>query len=294
MDAHSIHVLEYRKIIDRLVAHTSNGLGREFAQQLEPLPYPETVIRRLQETREARELRDSDSSFPLGGIHDIRETAERARIQTRLSGHELLTVMHTVSAGRRLRMFLLNRQEKAPLLAEMASNLPILQIIESRIEHAVSEAGDVRDSASPELGRLRSAIKIASARLNDRLQSILSSDRTRTYIQDSVVTVREGRYCIPVKAEYAKSFGGIVHDASQSGATVFIEPAAVVELGNELKQLNIKAEQEIDRILRELSALVGSYYNEIQSLISILGHMDVIHAKAILSEEMDAIEPKLN
>src|SRR5215467_7046783 len=115
MDAHSLHVLEYRKVLDRLVAHTSNGIGREFAAQLEPLPYPETVVRRLQETREARFLRDHDSGLPLGGIHDIRSTVERARIETRLTTHELLNVMQTVSSARRLRMYLLNRQEKAPL-----------------------------------------------------------------------------------------------------------------------------------------------------------------------------------
>ena len=294
MDAHSLHILEYKKVLDRLVTHTSNGIGREFARQLEPLPYPETVTRRLQETREARELRDNDSGLPLGGIHDIRATAERARIQTRLTGHELLTVMHTAGAARRMRQFLLNRQEKVPLLAEMATNLPILQIVESRIESSISESGDVRDSASPELGRLRSAIKVASARLTDRLQSILSSERVRTFIQDGVITVREGRYCIPVKAEYAKAFGGIVHDASQSGATVFIEPQGTVDLGNELKQLHIKEEQEVSRILGDLGGLVGSFYDELQRVISILGHLDVIHAKAVLAEEMDGIEPKLN
>ena len=106
--------------------------------------------------------------------------------------------------------------------------------------------------------------------------------------------MREGRYCIPVKAEYAKAFGGIVHDASQSGATVFIEPQGTVDLGNELKQLNIKEEQEVSRILGELGGLVGSFYDEMQRVISILGHLDVIHAKAILAEEMDGIEPKLN
>ncbi len=294
MDAHSLHILEYAKIIHRLAAHTSNGIGREFARQLEPLPYPETVTRRLQETREARDLRDNDSGLPLGGIQDIRETAERARIQTRLTGFEMLGVMHTVAAGRRLRVYLLNRQAKAPLLAEMATNLPILQIVENRIEGSISEAGEVRDSATPELGRVRSAIKVTHNRLNDRMQSILSGERYKTFIQDSVVTVREGRYCIPVKAEYARAFGGIVHDASQSGATVFIEPAVAVELGNELKQLSIKEEQEVDRILRDLSGLIGSYYDELQRLISILGHMDVIHAKAILAEEMGGIEPKLN
>ncbi len=294
MDAHSLHVLEYRKVLDRLVAHTSNGIGREFARQLEPLPYPETVTRRLQETREARDLRDHDSGLPLGGIHDIRDTAERARIETRLTPHELLNVMHTVSASRRMRVYLLNRQEKYPLLGEMATNLPVLQLLEQRITDSIGENAEVRDSASPELGRLRSQIKIVHARLTDRLQGILGSERYRTFIQEGVITLREDRYCIPVKAEYARAFGGIVHDSSQSGATVFIEPAQTIELGNELKQANIKEEQEIDRLLRDLGALTGSFYNELQSMISILGHLDVIHAKAILAEEMGATEPALN
>ena len=294
MDAHSLHVLEYRKVLDRLITHTTNGIGREFAEQLEPLPYPETVTRRLQETREARELRDRDSGIPLGGIRDIRTTAERARIESRLTPHELLEVMHTVSAGRRMRMYLLHRQEKCRLLAEMATNLPILQLLEQRIENSIAESADVKDSASPELGRLRSQIKISTHRLNDRLQGLLASERTKTFIQEFVVTVREGRYCIPVKAEYAKAFGGIVHDSSQSGATVFIEPAQTLELGNEIKQLTIKEEQEVERILRELSGMVGSYYEELQRMASILGHLDVIHAKAVLAEEMGATEPKLN
>jgi DNA mismatch repair protein MutS2 len=294
MDAHSLHVLEYKKVLDRLVAHTSNGIGREFASQLEPLPYPETVTRRLQETREARFLRDHDSGLPLGGIHDIRATVERARIEMRLTPHELLDVMQTVSSARRLRIYLLNRQEKSPLLAEMAANLPVLQMVEQRIADCISEGAEVRDSASPELARIRSQLKVVHSRLMDRLQSLLSSDKYRPYIQEFVITLRGDRYCIPVKAEYAKAFGGIVHDSSQSGATVFIEPQGAVDLGNELKQLAIKEEQEVDRILYELAALVGSYYDELQRLISILGHVDVIHAKAILAEEMGAAEPALN
>jgi DNA mismatch repair protein MutS2 len=294
MDAHSLHVLEYRKVIDRLIAHTSNGIGREFALQLEPLPYPETVLRRLQETREARLLRDSGSGIPLGGIHDIRETAERARINMRLTPHELLDVQHTAEAGRRIRLYLLNRQETVPILAEMASNLPILSILEQKIAGCIAESAEVRDSASPELGRIRGQLKVVHSRLNDRLQGILGSEKYRTYIQEFVVTVREGRYCIPVKAEYARAFGGIVHDSSQSGATVFIEPAQTNDLGNELKQLAIKDEQEVDRILYDLTASVGRAYDELQRLISIVGHIDVIHAKAILAEEMGASEPQVN
>ncbi len=294
MDLHSLRILEYHRVLERLIAHTSNGIGREFASQLEPLPYPETVVRRLSETREARHLREHDSGIPLGGIRDIREALERARIQTQLSGYELLEVMHTAGASRRVRVYLLNRREKIPMLAEMATNLPILQLLEQRVEACIAEGGDVRDSASPELGRIRSAIKTATNRLNDRLQGILSGERHKTHIQEFVITVREGRYCVPVKAEAARAFGGIVHDSSQSGATVFIEPAQTVELGNELKQLAVKDEQETSRILRELSSMVGSYGEELQRMVSILGHLDVIHAKAILAEEMDGTEPALN
>ena len=276
------------------MAHTSCSLGREFASQLEPLPYPETVVRRLQETREARELRDHDTGMPLGGIRDIREVLERARIGTMLVPQELLDVMHTTAAGRRLRIFLVNRREKYQLLAEMASNIPILQLIETKIDTSISEGGTVRDSASAELGKIRSAVKVAQNRLNDRLQGVLANEKYKTFIQEFVVTIREGRYCIPVKHEYARAFGGLVHDASASGATVFIEPTQAIDLGNELKQLAIKEEQEVFRILGELAGLVGSYYTELQSMVSILGHLDVIHAKAALAEEMDAVEPKLN
>lgn len=293
MDAHSLSILEYRQVIEKLMAHTSNGIGREFASELMPLPYPETVVRRLQETREARHLRDEGGGIPLGGIKDVRETLERARIETRLSPTELLDLMHTTGAARRLRQFLLNRREECPMLGEMGTNLPVMQIVEQRINECISEGGDVRDSASPELARVRSTLKITHNRLNDRLQSLLSSDKSK-YVQESVITIREGRYCIPVKAEYAKLFGGIVHDASSSGATVFIEPASTVDLGNEYKQLQLKEEQEVDRILRDLSRLVGSYYDEMQRMVSILGHLDVIHAKAVLAEEMQATEPTLN
>jgi len=294
MDAHSLHVLEYRRVLDRLVEHTSNDIGKEFAAQLEPLPYPETVLRRLQETREARALRDGDSGLPLGDIHDIRGVIARARVGTRLVPREMLDAMHTAAAGRRMRMYLLNRRDKYPLLAEMATNIPVLQILEQRIGDAVGEGAEVRDSASPELARFRREIKAAQARLNDRLQGILGSEKYRTFIQELVVTLREGRYCIPVKAEFARAFGGIVHDQSQSGATVFIEPAQTTELGNALKQLAIQEEMEVDRILCELSALIGRHSDDLGRMVSILGHLDVIHAKAILAEKRSATEPGLN
>ncbi len=294
MDAHSLRVLEYERVIEMLADCTSCSLGREFALQLEPLPFPESVLRRLQETREARMLRDQSGGIPLGGIYDLREILERARIGTRLAGIELVRTRYTVEAARRMRQHLLNRRDLVPVLAELAGNLPAPPLLESRVESALNETGDVKDTASPELGRVRASRKQVQARLSDRLQSIVSSEQYKTYIQDSVITLREGRYCIPVKAEYARAFGGLIHDSSASGATVFMEPAAVVELGNELKQLAIREEQEIDRILRELSAMVAGHYADLVRMLSILGHMDVIHAKAVLAERMQAVEPALN
>lgn len=294
MDIHTLHILEYSSILELLSAHTTNSIGRDFAAQLEPVSYPETVVRRLQETREARDLRDMDGGMPLGGVYDIRSALDRARIETQLTGREIVEVRYTLEAARRLRSHLLNRRERAPLLAEMAANLPVLSPVESRIESGLNDTGEVKDSASPELARLRSQIKVNQNRLTDRLQSILSSERYKSYIQDGVITLREDRYCIPVKTEYAKAFGGIVHDASQSGATVFIEPEGTVELGNTLKQMVVQEQHEVSRILRELSALIGSYHQELQKMVSILGHLDVIHAKAILAEEMMASEPILN
>ncbi|MCS6776915.1 MAG: endonuclease MutS2 [Chloroherpetonaceae bacterium] len=294
MDEHSLRVLEYHRIIERLMQHTSNRIGRDFARDLLPLPYPETVTRRLQETREARLLRETDSGLPLGGIHDIRDLLERARIGTRLAPHELLAVRDTVSAGKRLRQYLLNRQEKVPLLAETASNIPVLNLIEQRISDCISDGGEVRDTASPELARVRNQWKVTSARLQDRLHALLNNERYRPMVQEAVITMREGRYCIPVKAEFARAFGGIVHGASSSGATVFLEPHQTVELGNTLKQLQLQEEQEVERILRDLSGLVGSFHDEGQRLASLLGHLDVVHARAILAAEMDASEPRLN
>ncbi len=294
MDEHSLKVLEYNRVIERLAAHASTTIGREFVLELMPLPYPETVLRRLQETREARLLRDSEGGLPLGGLHDLRDTLESARIGVRLAGMELVRVRHTVESARRLRMHLLNRAAKTPLLAQMASNLPLLPLLESRIETCLSESGEVKDSASPELGRIRSQQKTMQARLTDRLQSILTSERYKTFIQDGVVTVREGRYCIPVKAEFARAFGGIVHDTSASGATVFMEPVAAVELGNELRQLAVQEEQEVGRIMRELAGLVAGSYDLLQQMLSITGHLDVIHCRALLAEEMSGIEPALN
>src|SRR5437762_2915259 len=206
MEDHSLKVLEYRKVLDRLAAHTSNSMGREAALSLAPSATPEIVSRRLQETTEALSLLRLENGMPLGGIHDIREAIARAAIASMLSPRELLDVAATAGAARRLKTYLVKKIEACPLLAEMAGNIPVSQEIESRVNESIADSAEVRDSATPELARVRSQLKIVQARLRDRLNSILTSEKYRPYIQEPIITVREGRYCIPVKSESRTQF----------------------------------------------------------------------------------------
>lgn len=294
MDAHTLRVLEFRKVLDRLAAHCTNAMGREAALALVPASFPEIVARRLQETREARGLIDLESGMPLGGIHDVREPVEQAAVGSRLAPIDLLDVAHTMGAARRLKVYLQKRGEACPLLAEIAGNIPMLPMMEQKIEESIADNGDVRDSATPELSRIRSQLKISHSRLMEKLNSILGSEKYKTFIQEPIITLREGRYCIPVKAENRVQLGGIVHDASASGATVFVEPAASVELGNQLKELAVKEEQEVARILARLTAMVQAAANDLRALLGLMANLDLANAKALLAGEMDASEPRMN
>ena len=294
MDTNTLRVLEYSRVLERLAAHCSNSMGREAALELEPSVFPEVVARRLQETREARFLLDNDNGIPLGGIHNIRETVEHAAINYPLSTREMLDVAFTVSAARRLKNYLLKRTDTVPLLCEIAGNIPPLINLDTRIEQAIADNGEVKDSATPELGKTRTDLRITHSRLMDRLNSMISSDRYRSYIQDPIITLREGRYCISVKSENKAQFGGIIHDASASGATVFLEPGSCVEIGNHLRELGVHEEQEIARILARLTALIGDASNDLRSLCHLLQNLDVANAKALLAIDMHAVEPIIN
>lgn len=294
MDPHSLRVLEFQAIRERLVAHTSFTLGRERAEALQPQT-DEALVARLQaETTEAARLLDAPGAVSLGGLHDLRPHIKAAAVRGMLEPHALLEVLDTLQAGRKLRAYLLHRQEAAPALAEWARRIGEYPFIEAAIEEAIDASGEVRDEASPLLARLRKEIRTLRARMLDRLQSILRSPAHRDHIQDPVITTRDGRYCIPVKSEYRTAFGGLVHDQSSSGATVFMEPTSVVELGNELRQVELKERAEVERILRELTAQVGQRAEDLTESIHALGELDFIFARGKLSHAMDAVEPVLN
>lgn len=291
MDAHSLKVLELPRVLGRLASHTTNAMGREAALALAPSAHLEIVARRLQETREARYLRDREAGLPLGGIRDVRETVARAAVEQQLTPSELSDVAQTVASARRMKAYLFQRADACPLLAEIASNMPVPPGLETRIQECIGDNGEVKDTASPELARVRSDKKATHARLLERLNNVLASDRYRPLVQEPIITEREGRYCVPVKAEHRSQFGGIVHDVSTSGATVFVEPGPCIDLGNRLKELAVKEEQEVSRILNRLTDLVGRSADDLRRLMMILANLDVAHARAVLAEEMGATEP---
>lgn len=294
MDAHSLKVLEFADIVSMLRERTACPLGDDVARQLLPSSDPLAISEGQQETSEARLILQEEGSFPLGGIHDIRVQVTKAAMDAILDPSELLSIAETLGSGRRLRAFIQKRADRCPRLMAIAANIGQFPRIEESVNDCISDTGEIRDTASPELANVRSRLKSTHSRLMDKLHSIIHSSEFRTMIQDPVVTQRGDRYCIPVKSEYRHAFHGIVHDSSASGATVFIEPASVIEMGNDLKELAAREQHEIERILQRLSGLVKASAADIQSTLDALGHLDFVSAKARLSCDMDACEPKLN
>jgi len=294
MDAHSLKTLEYDQVLSLLRERTSCQLGDDLARQLLPTADLVAITKAQRETSEAKAIIREEGGLPLGGIHDVRSSVQKAAIGALLEPADLLEIAGTLQSGRRLKALVTKRADQCTTLAEIAANIKEFSRIEEAVQEAIGENGEVLDTASPELARIRSRLKATHARMMDKLHSIIQSPQYRTYIQDPIITQRGDRYCIPVKAEYRHQFSGIVHDSSASGATVFIEPASVVELGNDIKELAIREQQEIERILRRLSDLVQSSASEIQMTLSAVGRLDFVSAKGRLSCDLDAVEPKLN
>lgn len=294
MDSHSLQVLEYQAIADMLVERTASPLGEDFARALEPVSDALRIEEGQRETSEAARIIREEGSFPLGGIHDVRPLVGKAAVDALLQPEELLRVAGTLSSAQRLRAFILKREEKSPRLMEIAANITPLPQLERAVGDAISDKAEIRDTASPELARIRSKLKTIHNRMMDKLNSIIHSAEFRTMIQDPVITQRGDRYCVPVKSEHRHGIPGIVHDSSASGATVFVEPAAVVEMGNEIRTLVSAEEAEVERILRRLTGMVSVAAPELRLTLDSLGRLDFAAAKGRLSCDMSAVEPELD
>jgi len=294
MDSAVLQALEFTKIRAMLAAATGSSLGREIAESLEPVSDIAEVEWRLAETQEAFDLLAAAAVVPLGGIRDIRDMLGRAERGAILEPPDFVAIGATLYAARRLKQFFAELTAPVPHLAESAAAIAVFRNLENAIADAISDQGAVLDTASPELARIRREIRITQNRVKEKLDHIVHSGEYAKYLQDAIVTIRGDRYVIPVKQEYRHTFPGIVHDQSASGATVFIEPMAVVNLNNDLKQLMAAEQNEIERILRQLTSQVAAAAAPLLETCRALGQIDFAFAKARLALNMRAVRPLLN
>lgn len=290
----SARILEFDKIRQILAGFTASKPGEELAISLQPATVLEEVARAQKETTEARELWQT-SRVPLDGIFDLRAAAEGARRGKVLSPEELLATGATLRAARLLRKSLGEEaEERAPVLSALAAGLTTFPQLEAALTKAIGPDGEVRDEASPVLRSLRRQAQTLQNSIRERLDALTRSGETQKYLQEALVTIRNGRYVLPVKQEFRQYIPGIVHDQSASGATLFIEPTAVVELNNKLRRVEVEIKEEIERILTELSRQVGEAAAGILANQEILARLDLAFAKARYSLSIGGAEPVLN
>ena len=294
MDSAALRTLEYTKVIDRLVNLVATQRGRELAEALQPSSEYQTVESNLALTEDAVRVLRHAASIPFGGIRDLRQVLGRARVGGGLSGEELLAVGSTLRAVRLLKGFFAEYAEFIGGLEPWVQGLTVLRNSEFAIERSIDDNGTVKDDASEKLSQLRREIRVIQGRIKDKLDSILRSSQYKSYFQDALYTMRGDRYVIPIKQEYRHQFPGILHDQSASGATVFIEPMALVNMNNDLKGV-ISAEQvEVEKILLALSLQVAAAADPIEANCDILAQLDFVFAKARLAFEMHAVRPEVN
>ncbi len=292
MDSKTLTVLEYPKILARLADFCDFSGSADLARLLTPTPDFIEASARLAETSEARKLLVT-TDLSIGGAHDIREQVDLARHGGVLDPKELLDVQSTLISMRNLRRFFDKHAEASPHLAEIACRLPAPAGLIEAISRCITDNAEVADSASPKLYDLRRQVRVAHDRLMTRLQRYLTDASTASKLQDSVITQRDGRYVIPLRAEFKGQVKAIVHDQSSTGATLFVEPLAVVELNNAFREAQIAERDEVRRVLAELSAQVGELAGEIVPGVAALAELDLAFAKAKYADAIGANEPIL-
>ncbi len=292
MQKNSFKILEFDKILARLRDCATSTFGKELAAKLEPADDYETVRESLSLTTEAVKI-FAISAPPLGGFRDVRETFKKIKLGSVAEAEELLDVLSTMYTMRQVKIFFKETEIDAPQLKARASELEILGNLERQLDNAIDEHGAVRDTASVELQKIRRDLRAAQSRIKSEIFDILHDVGKQKFFQDAIVTMRGDRYVLPVKLEYKAQFPGIVHDQSATGATVFIEPLAVVNLNNSVKQLEAEERHEVARILRNLSDAVRKNLDTLTANVMILADVDLLFAKARLARDMNATEPLL-
>ena len=293
MDAKYINTLELPKILDRLAAYCAFSGGSSLARALTPTIDLNEATRRQQETSEARKLLSIKADVSIGGARDVRHYASDAVIGAVLLPIEILEIKNTLIAGRALKRTLSKLGDQFPRLAFIANGIDECPGVIESISKTIDERGEVMSSASEKLASIRIELKRVHDRLMTKLQSIITSSQYSPMMQEALITERDGRYVIPLKAEYKGKLRGVVHDQSSSGATLFVEPLATVDLNNEWRSLQLQEREEIRRILTELCKLIAEQALGIKHTVEALADLDLAFAKAKYADDLKATEPLL-
>ena len=295
MNSKILTLLEFNKILDLLRDLAGSGLAKERIVQLEPMTNMRMAKDALTETTEAVSVIVHKGSIPVGEIGDISSIVSMARRGRCLSMRELLQVRTSIASSRAVKTFLKeDMPEGLKIIPEIAGLLDPQVKLEHDIYDAIISEDEMSDNASPVLKSIRRDMRNKNDLIKSRLQKMVSSSSAKSHLQDAIVTMRNGRYVIPVKREYISLFPGMVHDQSSTGATLFVEPQAVVTLNNELRQLELDEHAEIVRILELFSSRVGEHHQSLQNDQRLMAELDFINAKGKLSVMMDGAEPHLN
>ncbi|HDX9576823.1 TPA: endonuclease MutS2 [Bacillus pseudomycoides] len=293
----TLRVLEYEKVKDQLLEHIASSLGRDKVKGLVPSIDYEEVVEMQETTDEAAKVIRLKGHVPLGGIFDIRPNVKRAKIGSMLSPHELLDIASTMYGSRQMKRFIEDMIENGvelPILDTYVARIVSLYDLEKKITNCISDGGEVVDSASEKLRGIRQQIRTAESRIREKLENMTRSSNAQKMLSDAIVTIRNDRYVIPVKQEYRGVYGGIVHDQSASGQTLFIEPQVIVELNNALQEARVKEKQEVERILMMLTEEVAVEADIILENVDVVAELDFIFAKALYAKRIKATKPILN
>ena len=295
MNKKALYVLEYRKIIELLKAEAGSEMCRNYISELKPFTDGRVIKEELRSTTEAVDLIVHKGPMPTAGLYDIEGAVQLARKGGSLTTKQLLQVHYNLSIASAVIKFVKSEDlPPMPLLSSLTELVVAVPGLEAEIDRCILSEDEISDNASAELRTIRRSIQRENEAIRSKLNRIVNSANNQTYLQDAIVTMRDGRYVIPVKQEYRARFPGLVHDQSKGGATLFIEPQIVVELNNKLRELEIAEQAEIARILAELSSRVSEHYHEIRNNQELLLRLDFIMAKGKLSAKMEASEPEIN
>ena len=294
MNQKVLKTLEYHKIIEKLTEYAASEPGKRLCRELEPSSDFEEIVQAQAETADAVARVRQKGSVSFAGISDIGGSLKRLEIGSSLSIHELLAVSSLLTCAARAKNYGRRQESELPddSLDEMFRSLEPLTNVNNEITRCIISEEEVADDASPGLRHVRRQMKITGDRVHTQLNAILNS--SRTMLQDPVITMRDGRYCLPVKAEYKSSFQGMVHDQSATGSTLFIEPMAIIKLNNELRELEIREQKEIEMVLAALSMELVPYVETILINLKLLTKLDFIFARAALARHYNCSMPKFN